>query len=340
MGSRGPSLPGAPRMQIPEWRGLAQFPVATQQALHNLLEKLRQKDKDSLNILVLGKGAVGKSSTVNSIVGERVVTVTPFQGEIVRPEVVFRQKAGFTLSIFDTPAIDDGSVNEDLLKGMRGFLLEKPIDALLYVDRLDTYRVDDLDREAMAGITKVFGARLWKDAVLVLTHGQCNPPEGTTISEYVARRTANVVAAIKQAAKKGGVTLNDVPVAIVENSSRCNTNSGGEKILYDNSVWLPALVGKIVDVALRPDKAGPYMVTEDMVLPIDGNSRLRWLIAPLLALQVGLVYRFFAKRLHQEQTGLRPEDRFRLLTHKDVERWKQTFKRAALEADDDDEDED
>lgn len=109
---------------------------------------LHVQDKDSLNILVLGKGAVGKSSTVNSIVGERVATVTPFQGEIMRPEVVFRQKAGFTLSIFDTPAIEDGgSVNEDLLKGMRGFLLEKPIDALLYVDRLDTYRVDELDRE-------------------------------------------------------------------------------------------------------------------------------------------------------------------------------------------------
>jgi GTPase SAR1 family protein len=327
-------------MQIPEWRGLSQFPMPTQQALHTLLEKLRVQDKDSLNILVLGKGAVGKSSTVNSVVGERVATVTPFQGEIMRPEVVFRQKAGFTLSIFDTPAIEDGgSVNEDLLKGMRGFLLEKPIDALLYVDRLDTYRVDELDREVMASITKVFGARLWKDTVLVLTHSQCLPPEGTTNTEFAARRSANLVAAIKQAAKKGGVTLNDVPVALVENSSRCHLNSDGEKVVFDGTVWLPALVSKIVDVALREDKEEPYMVTEDMVVPVDGNSKFRWLILPLLFLQVKFVYGFFARKLHEEQNGSKKEDRFRLLTNKEVDRWMRAFQKDSFEEIVEDEDE-
>jgi predicted GTPase len=34
---------------------------------------------DTLTILVLGKGGVGKSSTVNSIVGERVAIVSAFQ---------------------------------------------------------------------------------------------------------------------------------------------------------------------------------------------------------------------------------------------------------------------
>lgn len=35
--------------------------------------------KDRLTILVMGKGGVGKSSTVNSIIGERAVTVSAFQ---------------------------------------------------------------------------------------------------------------------------------------------------------------------------------------------------------------------------------------------------------------------
>jgi predicted GTPase len=34
---------------------------------------------NSLTILVMGKGGVGKSSTVNSIIGERVVAISPFQ---------------------------------------------------------------------------------------------------------------------------------------------------------------------------------------------------------------------------------------------------------------------
>ena len=32
-----------------------------------------------LTILVMGKGGVGKSSTVNSIIGDRVVSINPFQ---------------------------------------------------------------------------------------------------------------------------------------------------------------------------------------------------------------------------------------------------------------------
>lgn len=37
------------------------------------------KNVSTLTILVMGKGGVGKSSTVNSIVGERVANVSAFQ---------------------------------------------------------------------------------------------------------------------------------------------------------------------------------------------------------------------------------------------------------------------
>ena len=37
------------------------------------------QNKESLTVLVVGKGGVGKSSTVNSIVGERVTVVSAFQ---------------------------------------------------------------------------------------------------------------------------------------------------------------------------------------------------------------------------------------------------------------------
>lgn len=41
------------------------------------------QDVNTLTILVMGKGGVGKSSLVNSIIGERVAPVSAFQVYII-----------------------------------------------------------------------------------------------------------------------------------------------------------------------------------------------------------------------------------------------------------------
>ena len=46
-------------------------------ALHDI--ECFLQNKESLSVLVVGKGGVGKSSTVNSIIGERVTVVSAFQ---------------------------------------------------------------------------------------------------------------------------------------------------------------------------------------------------------------------------------------------------------------------
>ncbi|CAH1413052.1 unnamed protein product [Lactuca virosa] len=55
------------------------FPTDTNDKLLKLLGKLKVKKRDMLTIIVMGKGRVGKSSTVSSIIGERTVTVIAFQ---------------------------------------------------------------------------------------------------------------------------------------------------------------------------------------------------------------------------------------------------------------------
>ncbi|XP_024023474.1 translocase of chloroplast 34, chloroplastic-like [Morus notabilis] len=48
---------------------------------------------------------------------------------------------------------------------LNSFLLNKIIDVLLYVDRLDAYRVDNLDKEVVRAITNSFGKRIWNRAL-------------------------------------------------------------------------------------------------------------------------------------------------------------------------------
>ncbi|KAI3511613.1 hypothetical protein L1887_18768 [Cichorium endivia] len=216
---------------IREWSGIQQFPPATQDKLLQLLGKLKEKKKDRLTILVMGKGGVGKSSTVNSIIGERAVAVSAFQSEALRPSMVSRERSGFTLNIIDTPGIVEGGyVNDQALDIIKRFLLNKTIDVLLYVDRLDAYRVDTLDRQIVKAISNSFGKEIWRRAIVVLTHAQFSPPDCLTFDEFLAKRSESLLKVVYHGARftKEDIQSFSIPVGLVENS---NKNEKDEKKL-------------------------------------------------------------------------------------------------------------
>ena len=60
---------------------------------------------------------------------------------------------------------------------------------MLYVDRLDAYRVDNLDKQIISAITDSFGKRIWNRAAIVLTHAQLSPPDGLSYEEFFTKRS-------------------------------------------------------------------------------------------------------------------------------------------------------
>ncbi|KAH9673644.1 translocase of chloroplast 34 [Citrus sinensis] len=226
---------------IREWMGIQQFPPATQTKLLELLGKLKQENVNTLTILVMGKGGVGKSSTVNSIIGEKAVTVSTFQSEGPRPVMVSRSRAGFTLNIVDTPGlIEGGYVNYHAIQLIKRFLLNKTIDVLLYVDRLDVYRVDNLDKQITRAITDNFGEQIWKRALIVLTHAQLSLPDGLDYEVFCSKRSEALLKFVSPSTwmKKKDIQGSFVPVVLVENSGRCAKNENDEKVsqLPDNRI--------------------------------------------------------------------------------------------------------
>jgi len=81
------------------------------------------------------------------------------------------------------------------------FLLNMTIDVLLYVDRLDVYRVDDLDRQVVGAITDAFGKEIWKKSALVLTHAQFSPPDGLNYNHFVSKRSNALLKVIQTGAQ-------------------------------------------------------------------------------------------------------------------------------------------
>ena len=68
-----------------EWVGLQSMPAQTQQSLMDVLNTLRAKGKTEMTVVIVGKQGAGKSTTLNSILNERVAASAPFQPESLRP---------------------------------------------------------------------------------------------------------------------------------------------------------------------------------------------------------------------------------------------------------------
>lgn len=84
--------------------------------------------------------------------------------------------------------------------GLSSFLLNKTIDVLLYVDRLDAYRVDNLDSLVAKAITDSFGKAIWKKAIIALTHAQFSPPDGLPYDEFSSKRSEALLKVVKSGA--------------------------------------------------------------------------------------------------------------------------------------------
>ncbi|GMH17883.1 hypothetical protein Nepgr_019724 [Nepenthes gracilis] len=281
---------------IREWTGIQQFPAATQDKLLELLGKLKQENVGTLTILIMGKGGVGKSSTVNSLIGERVVAVSTFQSEGPRPVMVSRSRAGFTLNIIDTPGlIEGGYVNDQALEIIKRFLLNKTIDVLLYVDRLDAYRVDNLDRQVIKAITDSFGKGIWRRAAVILTHAQLSPPDALSYEEFFTKRTEALLKVVRLGAriKKHDSLGSSIPVVLVENSGRCNKNESDEKVLPNGIPWIPNLVKTIIDIVSNGSKA--IFIDKKLIEGSNPNDRGKMWIPLIFAFQ----YFFVVKRIQR-----------------------------------------
>lgn len=85
--------------------------------------------------------------------------------------------------------------------GLFSFLLNKTIDVLLYVDRLDAYRVDNLDKLVAKAITDSFGKAIWNRAIVALTHAQFSPPDGLPYEEFFSKRSEALLKVVRSGAR-------------------------------------------------------------------------------------------------------------------------------------------
>ncbi|GLC41020.1 Translocase of chloroplast [Pleodorina starrii] len=297
------------------WTGLSRLPERSE--LVELLKEVAGAGRKQLTVLLLGKSSVGKSSLVNSLLGEAVVRVQAFklQADTEMTTSVVRQVAvgdpevdGLRLKIIDTCGLEDPEAGDTVNWGSLSKIAEDirgvPIDVVLYVDRLDLYRVDPLDRAIIAAISQTFGRQIWSRTILALTHANLTqPPPGTTYDSFVDGR----IRLLRGAFPRGPVPFlrRPLPAALVENSDTCPVSaSSGARVLPDDSEWVVGLMGEVVDLALArrsPYKYHPRMTTRS-------SSRFRWMLPVVVVAELLFYQRIVRPALESGQRRVVAED--------------------------------
>ena len=130
-----------------------------------------------LRIMVAGLGGVGKSTLVNRLFGlgeKESVAEEGCRGEATT-EVVRRYhhklKNGVVAIIFDTPGFDDPDMNEHRIIADMKLKTEAKLDVILYCISMErkSPRITEGDIRTISLLTKVFGASIWKNAIIVMT---------------------------------------------------------------------------------------------------------------------------------------------------------------------------
>ena len=219
-----------------------------------LRQRLERAKGKTFTFLLIGKTGVGKSSTINSLMGANVAPVghfDPCTPDVTDYETVLHEAV---VRVIDTPGLCDAE--EEAGNDARYIELMRQkvpyaIDAVLFVSRLDDNRVDASEKRGLRLITEAFGELFWKKSVIVFTHS--DKVSNKLFEEHLRERTKRIHAELL-ARQLREETVYAIPSVAVD-----NTNT--EKVNPNGQTWIQQLYLTVLDRIESEDSKDVFVLS-------------------------------------------------------------------------------
>jgi len=203
---------------------------------------------------LVGRTGVGKSSTVNSLMGKTIAVVGDYEPCTMDITKYENELNGINFTIIDTPGLCDDleefGNDYEYLERMRSDVSQ--VDSMWFVSRLDETRVTNDEKRGIKLISEAFNSKIWEQAVIIFTFAGAK-----NASDYPIALEKRTELIRKEIAKYTGIGIaNNVPSVAVDNKSERTP---------DGQKWLGELYTQIYARISAKGAAPFFMATVERV---------------------------------------------------------------------------